>query len=372
MTHHVPVKKEAEDSMRMATPPIDPVRNHEGRRPRGRLRRLTPQLAAALSLVLAGSAMAVDDLDVDPRLRPLPERGSAEVMVSVFLLDLFEIDSARQTFSADVVILAQWQDPRLAGRWTASRSLDVDEVWQPRLQVVNQRSVERTMDREVEVQPDGTVIFRRRLSGDFSAKLDLQEFPLDRQRFEVVVVAAGYTPDEVDLVPDTNRSGRSDHLSISDWRIDPPRVVATGFEVPGTGRTLPAVRFEFEGARQLRYYVVQLMLPLVAIVLMAWSVFWVDPTVIPTRMSVVVTTMLTLIAYRFAIGSMVPRLAYLTRLDWFLLGSTMLVLIALLAVSAGAYLVAHDRMATVHRLDRLSRAAFPIAIVALLAATWLF
>ncbi len=39
--------------------------------------------------------------------------------------------------------------------------------------------------------------------------------------------------------------------------------------------------------------------------------------------------MLTLIAYRFLLGGMLPRISYLTRLDYFLLGSTVLVFLAL-------------------------------------------
>ena len=42
--------------------------------------------------------------------------------------------------------------------------------------------------------------------------------------------------------------------------------------------------------------------------------------------------MLTLIAYRFAIGSEVPKLPYLTRLDAFILASSLLVFLSLIEV----------------------------------------
>ena len=289
----------------------------------------------------------------------------------MYLIDLFDIDSARKTFNADVVIVARWTDPRLAGRWPHSRAVDAGSVWQPRLQVVNQRRVERSMDREVEVLPDGTVLYRQRLSGDFSARLDLREFPLDRQRFAIQAVATGYTPEEVDLVPESAAGGRAAELSVSDWHIGQTELADADLTLPGAGRTLPGVALGFEGSRALSYYVVQLMLPLVAIALMAWSVFWIDPTVVGTRMSVVVTTMLTLIAYRFMINSLVPRLAYLTRLDYFLLGATVLIVAALLAVSAGSYLVAHHRMTGVQRMDRWARAVYPSMLLLLVVGVWL-
>jgi hypothetical protein len=88
-------------------------------------------------------------------------------------------------------------------------------------------------------------------------------------------------------------------------------------------------------------------------------------------MSVVVTTMLTLIAYRFALGNLVPRLSYLTRLDWFLLGSTALVTTALMTMAATAYLMRHKRVEAVARIDRWGRLLFPLAFAALLAVVWL-
>jgi hypothetical protein len=44
-----------------------------------------------------------------------------------------------------------------------------------------------------------------------------------------------------------------------------------------------------------------------------------------SQVSIAMTSMLTLIAYRFAIDSQLPRLPYMTRLDVFILASTLLV-----------------------------------------------
>jgi glycine receptor alpha-4 len=63
-----------------------------------------------------------------------------------------------------------------------------------------------------------------------------------------------------------------------------------------------------------------------------------DDSVVPARMSVAVTTMLTLMAYRFALGRLVPNLPYLTRFDYFTLGPTILIFLVLLLVAATTYL----------------------------------
>jgi len=66
------------------------------------------------------------------------------------------------------------------------------------------------------------------------------------------------------------------------------------------------------------------------------------------------------------IGDLVPRLPYLTRLDKLLLGSTVLVAVALVASVAGAFLVSRDRVSTVARMDVVARVALPAGYLLLL------
>ena len=116
---------------------------------------------------------------------------------------------------------------------------------------------------------------------------------------------------------------------------------------------------------------IQVLIPLVAIVMMAYAVFWVSPTVVPTRMGVVVTTMLTLIAYRFMLANHVPRLSYLTRLDWFMLGATVLVILTLFTMAGTSYLVSHENEAAVKKIDRAGRVLYPVLFVAYSLFVWL-
>ena len=81
--------------------------------------------------------------------------------------------------------------------------------------------------------------------------------------------------------------------------------------------------------------------------------------------------MLTLIAYRFMLGNLVPRLSYLTRLDYFMLGATSLVMLVLLTMAGSAYLVSRERMDAVRQIDRAGRWLYPLAFVLLSFSVWL-
>ena len=81
--------------------------------------------------------------------------------------------------------------------------------------------------------------------------------------------------------------------------------------------------------------------------------------------------MLTLIAYRFAVGAEVPKLPYLTHLDAFILISSVLVLLPLIEVIVTSTLAVKKRGDLARRVDHYCRAIFPIAYVAVIAATLL-
>ena len=94
-----------------------------------------------------------------------------------------------------------------------------------------------------------------------------------------------------------------------------------------------------------------------------------DPAESGTDISVAVTSMLTLIAYRFAIGTFLPVISYLTRLDLFILGSTLLVFFSLVEVVVTSNLARKKRMELAYTIDRISCWAFPIAFFCLIFQT---
>lgn len=334
--------------------------------------RRIPFLLAILLAVPAGAPFVASDPAADSNVltRPGAADGPTRVTLGLFLIDLIDVSGPDQSFQADLFIRAGWNDPRLAGRWDGTRTVALSQIWHPTFQIVNQRGVTDALPPELLVEPDGRVTYRHRVIGRFSARMELQDFPLDHQRFQVRIVTPGMGLDQIELVADAGFQAQSASLSISDWSIGALSLHSEPFQASQDLPPISGFELSFEGDRRRRYYVVQVILPLVMIIMMAWTVFWIDPTVVATRMSVVVTTMLTLIAYRFALGNMVPRLSYLTRLDWFLLGSTALVTAALLTMAATAYLMRHKQDAAVARIDRWGRLLFPLTFALLFAIVW--
>ena len=294
-----------------------------------------------------------------------------QVGIFIYLADVDEINSSAQTFLADVFIAARWHDPTLAQAGSGMRTLPRATVWSPNLLVVNRRNATNVLPDVVRVDADGNVQYVMRLTGDFTATMDLRAFPRDRQRFHVWVIAPHLGSYRVELFPDPWVDGlKSDTLTISDWSLSDMQLRAQEYRLTPGSTPLPGVTLDFAGQRRLNYYVVSVLLPLIAIVMMSWTVFWIDPLVVPTRVGVVVSTMLTMIAYRFMLGTLVPRLSYLTRLDYFMQWSTILVILTLFTMAAANYLKIRGRHDIVGTIDRIGRVAFPLVLALLTLVFW--
>jgi hypothetical protein len=74
---------------------------------------------------------------------------------------------------------------------------------------------------------------------------------------------------------------------------------------------------------------------------------------------VAITTMLTLIAYRFAIDTDLPKISYLTRMDFFILLSTVLVYASLIEVVVTSAFAKNGKISRARTLDLWMRWFFP-------------
>jgi hypothetical protein len=289
-------------------------------------------------------------------------------------LGLDEIDSAKQTFTANFFVMVRWQDDRLAHPGPGIKVLGMDEAWSPQFQFTNQQRVTKTFPEELLVTPSGEVIYRQRLWGTFSQRLDLADFPLDTQVFTVQMVAAQpfVFTDQLVMVEDLEYpSGLAPGFSIPDWDVGVWQTTEGDYNPLGQPLGVPSYSLSFWAQRHVGYYLLKIMLPLLLIVMMSWIVFWIDPKEMGTQISVSVTSMLTLIAYRFMVGSTVPKVSYLTKLDLFILAATLLVFTTLLEAVVTGTLARKERVELARGIDRVARVVYPSALLCVLYFTFI-
>lgn len=331
------------------------------------------------SIAAPGAQGEAGETEQSPQPPPELERPSrwgepTEVEIGIYVIDVDGVDSANQNFSASIYYEARWNNSLLRHDGPGPQIRGTTEVWTPRLTIVNQQQAWNAYPSYVEISPDGQVVLRQKTWGWFSQPLDLRDFPLDRQVLQIRMAAAGLSASDVKMVPrrvdPERRAGIASEFSFPDfdvvsWEARPEQYV------PFEGLAgVPGFVMEIEIQREAAYYIWKLILPLCLIVAMSWVPRWISRKEVGTSIGISTTSFLTLVAYLFAVAVLLPRVAYLTRIDLFILMATLMVFASLVQTVMMASLVVHltDRQTSI--MNAWSRILYPLALVAVLGISF--
>ena len=291
-----------------------------------------------------------------------------DVEVRIYLIDIEGIDTVSQNFTANLTLVFRWKDPSLAHAGPGSISMPLDNIWFPRIQILNQQRLVSTLPREAEVHPDGGVVQRQRFWGNLSQPLDLREFPFDSQRLQVRLANVGFDEELVNLIPSPD-SKISASMTIPDWEVTGWESFPKELTLDDDSDGLKGIVLSVDVKRDIAFFKYKVIFPLILIVMMSWMVFWIDPTLVASQISLSITAMLTMIAYRFALAGMMPRLGFLTILDHFVLASTVVVFLSMAEVIYTAHLSTSDQLEKARKVDRNARWIAPVVYFAMATET---
>jgi hypothetical protein len=309
------------------------------------------------------SPTALDDACPAPNIRTdvRPNAGGQpiKVTVGIHMKDLVSIDDINQNLIGEFGIVLRWTDPRLSQ--LEGCEISIDNIWSPGLVFLNSGRRFIGHPRVVSIGPGGQVKYIQRYSGAFATYHNLSDFPFDKQSFRISLVSLKWWEEDVMLVVDEKLAGRQKRLNISDWTIKGVEATIGHEYGPSHEKFKSRYDFNISAERIKAYYLWKVILPLCLIVAMSWCVFWINPAQYGPQIGLSATSMLTLIAFIFATTNMVPKLSYLTILDRFIVGSTILVFLALVESLTTIYLVSQEKEELARRIDKFSRLIFPIA-----------
>jgi hypothetical protein len=272
----------------------------------------------------------------DPILQPPFEDGKPiDVLIGLHVVNLAAIDEVSEQFQVDAYLFEQWIDKRLAytseGPQDQVRNYSAGQIWVPQLEMINAASPRTRGEVSIMVSPDGRVQYVERLLVDLSSRFELRRFPFDKQ--QLVVIVHPFLADgprirfKMDQESTWTASEFTSFSSLAQWHLLGMRSELLVAPTYG-GLTVPEARFEINVERRSSFYIWKVFLPLLLMVFLSWAVFWIEAGDLSNQIQVAVTTILTVIAFAFAISATMPRLPYLTYIDAFFLECYIYVFIA--------------------------------------------
>ncbi|HEY1786442.1 MAG TPA: hypothetical protein VGG30_12860 [Pirellulales bacterium] len=294
----------------------------------------------AVSLVwasLLAIAPLVADADETAALQMPPGR-PVKVNVSVDLVEVSQIVDHDQKFELEFNVFYSWNDPRFAfdaaREGVTSKLIPAEDVWNPEPELCDELDIDVRGGKAVRALPDGTLCFSRHYRGTIGGSLDLHEFPLDRHTLEVDLEESVFEADQVVFVAGGAQAIAPDRAVPHGWKLNGITSEVQTTANPRTGERYSMLRMNLAVERDPHYYLWAIVMPLIPIVATAWSVFWMHPKEFSSQVTVGITAMLTIVAYRISVDSSLPPLSYMTRMDYFLLACQVFVFGAFLVVVA--------------------------------------
>jgi hypothetical protein len=323
-------------------------------------------------LVTAAAAQSGAGATENPLQDPPPNGGKpVPVAVALAIMNISDIDEVAERFHLDAYLFMRWKDPRLAFTPDASRPnfrvLRRDEIWTPTVELINGVNTRERSDMATRAAPDGTVTYAERFAATLTSRFKLRRFPFDAQRLLVIIHPFVVDGREFTFIPSSGRTLTSNEFqifsSLASWQIESVGSSIQPITLPNKMQ-LTEIRFHISVRRRFGFYLWKVFLPLVLMVVLSWTVFWIEPGDLDNQVQIAVTTILTVIAFGFAISGNLPRVPYLTYIDAFFLACYIFVFISIIELMAVN--VAHRGKRGPDlglRIRRVSRWAVPIAFV---------
>ena len=315
----------------------------------------------------------------DADLLAMPDRVPFPITAGLFVEDLRDIDAVTDSFRFRGVVRVAWCDPRQAFDPAAAgvdekqyfgpeaEKIQASSLWTARGFPVNQVDSFQITERVLRIHHNGQVTANINLTVRLSSPFDLRRFPFDTQLLRFHIESFTFNEEQVVFVADNSMTGFADDFQIPEWTITDVRAHVDSVDVSRSFKPHSRLVLTMEIDRQSGFYVWKVMLPLLIIVALSWSVFWMPEEKFGIRVRTTATGILTIVAYQFVAGQALPRLGYLTLMDKIMVGSFVLLGVTVLE----SYIVSRfdeDQRDAALAVDRTARWLFPLAYAAMIGA----
>ncbi|XP_050545424.1 glutamate-gated chloride channel isoform X5 [Daktulosphaira vitifoliae] len=263
----------------------------------------------------------------DARIRPSGVNGTGDspciVFVNILVRSISRIDDYKMEYSVQLTFREQWMDERLMfndynGKMRYLTLTETSRVWMPDLFFSNEKEGHFhniiMPNVYIRIFPNGLVLYSIRISLTLSCPMNLKLYPLDRQTCSLRMVSYGWTTDDLVFL----------------WKEGDPVQVVKNLHLPrftlekfltdycnsktNTGE-YSCLKVDLLFKREFSYYLIQIYVPCCMLVIVSWVSFWLDQSAVPARVSLGVTTLLTMATQTSGINASLPPVSYTKAID---------------------------------------------------------
>ncbi|GAV07238.1 hypothetical protein RvY_17102-2 [Ramazzottius varieornatus] len=224
--------------------------------------------------------------------------------LSLDIMFISSIDVQAMDLTIDFYLNQRWRDARLqypqnlSKRKIVLRTVEqIKRIWTPDTYMVNAKSANfhevTTPNRLVYIDHDGNVMYSARITAKLACEMHFGMYPVDTQVCHLHLASYAYTTSHLKFhwTEEAITYGSTEDLNqftLADkWTEESEDKYPDGY--------YPCLRVHFKFKRNFGHHLIQTYLPTVLIVTISWVSFFLEAAAIPARVSLGITTFLTMI-----------------------------------------------------------------------------
>ena len=293
------------------------------------------------------------------------------VAVGLFIVEVTEVNEVDNTFTIEGFMDQVWCDPTrvsepepLTDDVAAAR---LGRGWNPNITFVDEIGTPITENQELTVFKNGTVEYKQKFNVTLEESYDLRRFPFDRQTLRIELESFDWTATYLELRSRRDMVAFSERFEIPEWRAVAVDVYTKQQKEARDREKFSELVVTLDVDRESGFYVWKILVPLVLLVAISWSVFWMSGESLAARIGISFTGILTVVAYQFVIDRVLPKVSYFTLWDTIVLLSFVLMGLTVAINVLQAVLRIRRRDELANEIDATARVAFPVTYFAGLA-----
>jgi len=263
----------------------------------------------------------------DSQVSPNPF-GATIVQVGIYYNSLIEINVAAGYSVIDFYASFIWVDDRLGALYNNSNfTISTSTIWNPSFEYLNIISLTKIDDDSITFYPDtSTVYWSVRYIAQLTIVTTLTDFPFDDVQLLVRLSSDNYPDNQVVFIADPQYQGLSQFVFLDGWTlIDASNGNETTYLFAPENANYTLYQFSYNAKRNPDFFFWRIGVTSLLIVIISCSVLFMEPQDLASRIGTIATCIVALIANTFAFEDLIPAIPYLSKLDIFLLLSSLMV-----------------------------------------------
>lgn len=263
----------------------------------------------------------------DKRLRPNYAGPSVVVGITININNINSVSEVNMDYTMDLYFRQIWVDKRLSFDGVSELVIGSDmlhKIWLPDTYIANDRKTyfhkATVQNKFIRINPDGQILYSMRMTVTAACPMNFRDFPMDYQQCDLELESYGFRMEDIKY-----QWGQGLNKSALDvaQNIELPQLVYKDFKLMerpfrlSTG-VYSRLTMRLYFVRSIGYYIIQIYVPSTLIVILSWVSFWIDRTAAPARVSLGITTVLTMVTFIWSTNASLPKISYIKGIDVYL------------------------------------------------------